>query len=124
MKTPKILPWLAGKADIGEERAEALWREACVQAAAITGECNTGVYWETTLHILRKRLDVERWRTHSPLAWPWLLVYDGARQGSRLATRWRSSLQTAGILAGPRTRPRAVPSLLLWYRMDHREHTP
>lgn len=123
MKTPKILPWLAGKADVSEERAETLWRDACTQAAAMTGECNTACYWGAALLILRERLDGERWRTRSPLAWPWLLVHESARHGARLADRWLSSLRSPLFLARPHLRPSALPwLLLLWYTLDNREH--
>ncbi len=50
--TPKMLPWLARKAGISEERAEILWAEAIRHATAETGWVGTSEYW---------RIAVERW---------------------------------------------------------------
>lgn len=36
MKTPKMLPWLARKAGLCDERAEALWAEAVLHASSAT----------------------------------------------------------------------------------------
>lgn len=33
IKTPKVLPWIARKAGISDERVEAMWREAVCHAA-------------------------------------------------------------------------------------------
>lgn len=51
MKAPKILPWVAHKAGIGEELALKLWRRAAGEAEELTGGCNSSDYY---------RLAVER----------------------------------------------------------------
>ena len=51
MKAPKILPWIAHKAGIGEELALKLWRRAAGEAEELTGCCNSSDYY---------RLAVER----------------------------------------------------------------
>lgn len=40
-RLPKLLPWLARKAGIGDRRAEALWHEALRHAALRVGARNT-----------------------------------------------------------------------------------
>ena len=79
MKTamiPKMLPWLARRADVSDQRAEALWRTACRQAALTTGEQDGSRYWGVALQNLLDSLTLERWHTHPLLAWPWLLMRD------------------------------------------------
>jgi hypothetical protein len=51
MKAPKILPWIAHKAGIGEELALKLWRRAAGEAEELTGCCDSSDYY---------RLAVER----------------------------------------------------------------
>jgi len=51
MKAPKILPWIAHKAGIGEALALKLWRRAAGEAEELTGCCNSSEYY---------RLAVER----------------------------------------------------------------
>lgn len=98
MKTPKILPWLARRAGVSDSRAELLWRAACLQAASITGEQDGAHYWEAVQERLLDLLARERWRTHSPFVWPWLLT-QGALEGySRMVTRW---LRPINMLASP-----------------------
>lgn len=46
MKSPMILPWIAHRAGISEERAEELWREALCYATEQTGWVGTSEYWE------------------------------------------------------------------------------
>lgn len=88
MKTPKILPWLARRARVTDSRAELLWRAACLQAAAATGEQNGSRYWGEVQVRLLDLLARERWRNHPPLAWPWLLAQSALEGYSRLATGW------------------------------------
>lgn len=88
MKTPKILPWLARRAGVSDGRAELLWRVACLQAAALTGEHDSPRYWEAAQRRLQDLLAYERWRNHPPIAWPWLLAQTALEGYSRLASRW------------------------------------
>lgn len=46
MKSPMILPWIAHRAGISEERAEELWRKALCYATEQTGWVGTSEYWE------------------------------------------------------------------------------
>ena len=47
--SPKILPWLAHKAGISEQRAEVLWYSARSHAAQVTGESETPAYWSAAM---------------------------------------------------------------------------
>jgi hypothetical protein len=67
MNTPKLLPWHARKAGIPTERAEALWRQAVLEATAETGWVGTPEYWgATTDHFLRL-LEAEKALQVTPL---------------------------------------------------------
>lgn len=88
MKTPMILPWLASKAGVSDHRAEELWREACRQAALLTGERGSSAYLGAAQQILLNLLEHERWQAYSLLAWPWLFVQDSLERWSLLARRW------------------------------------
>ena len=58
MKTPKILPWLARRTGVSDERAEDLWRAACQQATALTGERDGPCYWGAAVQTLLDLLEV------------------------------------------------------------------
>ncbi len=88
MKTPKILPWLARRAGVSDSRAELLWRVACLQAKSLTGEQDSPRYWEAAQRRLQDLLAHERWRTHPPIVWPWLLAQTALEGYSRLASGW------------------------------------
>lgn len=59
MKSPMILPWIAHKAGISEERAEELWREALCHATEKTGWVGTSEYWEAAEARLLKLVERE-----------------------------------------------------------------
>lgn len=91
---PKMLPWLARRADVSDQRAEALWRTACRQAALTTGEQDGSCYWGVALQNLLDSLALERWRT-SLLAWPWLLMRDTLKHCSALTQRCLAPVNAA-----------------------------
>jgi|PlaIllAssembly_1097288.scaffolds.fasta_scaffold549060_1 maltooligosyltrehalose synthase len=69
MKTPKILPWLARRHGVSEERAEALWAEAIRHATARTGWVGTSEYWKAAMDRLTVLLEREaRSQCRPPLA--------------------------------------------------------
>lgn len=88
MKTPKILPWLAHRTGVSDERAEDLWRAACQQATALTGEGDGPCYWGAAVQTLLDLLEAERWKAGTAFVWPWLLLQYGIEQWSLLARRW------------------------------------
>lgn len=57
--TPKILPWLARKARVGEARAVELWEDAIRYATAKTGWVGTSEYWRVAVERLVQLLDAE-----------------------------------------------------------------
>jgi hypothetical protein len=59
MKTPMILPWLARKAGISDERAEVLWHKALRHATLKTGWVNTPDYWRVANEKLLELMDQE-----------------------------------------------------------------
>jgi hypothetical protein len=60
--SPKILPWLARRADIPIHRAESLWRAALRHAAHETGERDTSVYWRAAMDRLLELIAAESQR--------------------------------------------------------------
>ena len=87
MKTPKALPWLARRAGVSDSRAELLWRAACLQAVSMTGEHDGPRYWDAARERLLDLLARERWRSHPPFAWPWLLAQTALEGYSRIISR-------------------------------------
>lgn len=87
MKTPKILPWLARRAGVSDELAEDLWRAACQQATALTGEGDGPCYWGAAVQTLLDLLEAERCKAGTMFVWPWLLLQCGIEQWSQLARR-------------------------------------
>jgi hypothetical protein len=55
-----ILPWIARKAGISEERAEELWRDALCYATEKTGWVGTSEYWEVAEKRLLKLVEREK----------------------------------------------------------------
>lgn len=74
---PKILPWLAHKAGIGERRAEVLWRAAlrhADQVASRAGEdIPSSAYWQTAMNHLYELIATEAQREDvASFGWrPW-----------------------------------------------------
>ncbi len=60
MNTPKLLPWLARKAGISEERATVLWRKAVREATAETGWVGNAEYWGAAMANFQRLLGEER----------------------------------------------------------------
>jgi hypothetical protein len=71
-KAPKILSWLAHKADIDSDRAEILWH-AALRYADHTCTPNTSEYWQAALDRLYILLAVEAQRADlASFGWrPW-----------------------------------------------------
>lgn len=59
MHTPKILPWLARKAGISDERAEALWKQALREATDDTGWVGGPDFWAYAHNRLLELMQVE-----------------------------------------------------------------
>ena len=84
-KPPKILPWLAKKASIGEARATSLWRVAC-RYATHRAAPNTSPFFALALNRLLELIAAESLREDATsMGWrPWV------RAQNRL---WNASLE-------------------------------
>ncbi|HAY28602.1 MAG TPA: hypothetical protein PLC86_10450 [Candidatus Accumulibacter phosphatis] len=100
-----LLPWLASRARISEERAELLWREAMLQAEETVGEKDTSCYWGAALTTLQELLVLERWRPQAAALWPWLLLQGGIERWSWFSRHWLSP----GLLLSTRRAWRLAP---------------
>ncbi len=49
MKVPKILPWIAHRAGISEDRALELWRRAGRETETSTGDCDSSDYYRLAI---------------------------------------------------------------------------
>lgn len=49
MRAPKLLPWVARKAGIGDELALKLWRRAASEAETIAGSCESPDYFRLAI---------------------------------------------------------------------------
>lgn len=59
MRTPKMLPWLASRHGVSEERAEELWADALRRATAETGWVGNSDYWKAAVTHLVESLKAE-----------------------------------------------------------------
>lgn len=59
MKLPKMLPWLARRAGVSDERAAELWAEAIRHATLKTGWVGTPEYWRVAVDRVVELLDAE-----------------------------------------------------------------
>lgn len=59
MKLPKMLPWLARRAGVSDERAAELWAEAIRHATIKTGWVGTPEYWRVAVDRVVELLDAE-----------------------------------------------------------------
>lgn len=91
MKTPKMLPWLARRAGVSDERAGHLWRDACRRAESLIGERDNSFYWGATQQVVLALLAEERCKNNPLAVLPWLLVCDGVERWSSLTRRWLAS---------------------------------
>jgi hypothetical protein len=62
VRAPKMLPWLAHKAGISDQRAEVLWKSAERHAAVRTGEVGTSAYWQASMDRLLELIAAEALR--------------------------------------------------------------
>jgi hypothetical protein len=69
-----MLPWLARKWGVSDERALALWNLACTEAEIVTGERNTSRYWGMAKSLLIDKLDSEVIASYPVLATPWIMM--------------------------------------------------
>ncbi len=82
MKAPKILPWIAKRAGIGEELALKLWRRAAGEAELIVGNSDSSDFFRLSVERFISLVEEEAGRcplTGSNVTWMW-------RHQARMAT--------------------------------------
>ena len=59
-RAPKILPWMARKAGISDERSQSMWREAVCYATRQTDSIGNADYSRVVMERLRKLVEREK----------------------------------------------------------------
>ena len=75
MNAPMILPWLARKWGVSDERALLLWRTACACAEAEVGNSASPKYWATANDRLIDLLDNEVIAQYPVAETPWIMIH-------------------------------------------------
>lgn len=93
-KSPKLLPWLAKKAHIGNHRAEVLWQEAC-RYAAHRSEPDSPAYFKLSIDRLLELVAAESLREDAAsFGWrPWV------RAQNRLLGATMQLMENASLVA-------------------------
>lgn len=74
MNAPMILPWLARKWGVSEERTLALWNQACVHADRVVGTDHNSAYWGHAKARWIDLLDHEVLARYPVTATPWIMM--------------------------------------------------
>jgi len=82
-----MLPWLAHKAGISEERAEELWVEAVRHATDRTGTVGSSDHSKIAVDRLQELIEGEQAATQSNARWPYSLIMKLKRQPQENAER-------------------------------------
>jgi hypothetical protein len=80
MTALKMLPWLAHKAGISEERAEELWVEAVRYATNQTGTVGSSEHSKAAIDRLQELIEAEQVAAQSSARWPYSLIMKLKRQ--------------------------------------------
>src|SRR5512143_482970 len=80
MTALKMLPWLAHKAGISDERAEELWAEAVRHATDQTGATGGSEHSQAAIDRLHELIEDEKVATRSNARWPYSLIMKLKRQ--------------------------------------------
>ena len=87
MTALKMLPWLAHKAGISEERAEDLWVEAVRHATDRTGTVGSSEHSKIAVDRLQELIEAEQAANQSSARWPYSLIMKLKRQPQEDAER-------------------------------------
>lgn len=71
---PMMLPWLARKWNVSDARALELWKQACDDAQADTGEGTSSRYWGVAKSRLIDLLDSEVIARYPVTETPWIMI--------------------------------------------------
>lgn len=99
MKTPKILPWLARKAGISDERAEVLWHKALRYATLKSGWVNTPEYWQLAVEKLVELVEAEGAKAYHPQLVP--MIRTQHRLGELPFVIWESMMRISNLAWQP-----------------------
>jgi len=80
MTALKMLPWLARRAGVSEERAAQLWVEAVRHATEQTGTVGSSEHSKLALERLHELLEIEQSTAQSGARWPYSLIMKLKRQ--------------------------------------------
>lgn len=74
MQAPMILPWLAHKWGVGEDRTLALWNAACADADHAIGADRNSAYWAYAKARRIDLLDQEVMARYPATEMPWIMM--------------------------------------------------
>lgn len=74
MNAPMILPWMAHKWGVSEERTLALWNEACIDADHVVGADRNSAYWGHAKSRWIDLLDQEVIARYPVTETPWIMM--------------------------------------------------
>lgn len=74
MNAPMMLPWLARKWNVGQERTLELWRQACTEARSTGGEEDKSAFWGLAKDRWIDLLDQEVMARHPVTETPWIMM--------------------------------------------------
>lgn len=75
MNAPMILPWLASKWDVSQERTLALWQQACAEARSAVGPELSSAYWGHAKSRWIDLLDQEVIARYPATETPWIMIH-------------------------------------------------
>lgn len=75
MNAPMILPWLASKWDVSQERTLALWQQACADARSAVGPEPSSAYWAHARSRWIDLLDQEVIARYPATETPWIMIH-------------------------------------------------
>lgn len=74
MNAPMILPWLASKWNVDQQRTLQLWQLACADAEATVGAERTSAYWALARERWIDLLDQEVIASYPVIETPWIMI--------------------------------------------------
>lgn len=93
MKAPMMLPWLAHKWGVSDERAIELWEQACADAQQAPGGLDTSKYWGFAKSRLIDLLDAEVLSTMPASAMPWKMIELNVKRALAHTGMWLASFR-------------------------------
>lgn len=95
MNAPMVLPWLARRWEVSDERALELWRQACLDAEIAMGKHSASNYWGYAKNRLIDLLDDEVLVRYPVSDTPWIMIRLNVL---RIAAWFRCSISTGAAI--------------------------